>query len=140
METIPFCCSTVLAVSHDLAHQVNTQSTGLPVGQRGGQVGRGRGQRVEGRAAVGEIHCDPIRLEGELELHRRTSAMLDGVGEQLFQYQIEVELHVVREVLPAAEACNLRSDARQFPDVAVEYQCSGWHRRREAGKGRASTG
>ena len=103
---------------------MNAQSTVRAISQGRGGIGRLGGERIEGRAAVGVVELDRAGSDGEgyfdHPVDARAPAVIQGVGEKLFQHQVQVEFHVPRQAMLYAETGGFSGQAIQLFEVPVE--------------------
>ena len=108
-----------MEIAHDAADQVNAEAADAV------RVGRRRAGRIEGPAAVAELHPDAaaVRFQPDPDrlLHPLAPPVPHGVGEQLFQRQVQIILDFGAERTLAAEALQFLRQARQFVQAAVQF-------------------
>jgi hypothetical protein len=123
-DSIPAAFATVLQVTHDLPHEVESESTGDPVFERRCEIGRGSRQRVEGVTAIGILHVDAVvvKVQPNVDgiLHSRAAPMPDRIGKQLLEDEIQLELRFLTESMLAAEFYCFDYQALEFFQAPVE--------------------
>lgn len=103
---------------------MDAESAGLPLKQRRGDIRLRRVERIEGDSAVAIL--DPDILPGYPHPNPRgvrlvaQAAMPHGIGEQLLQHEIQIELDTLVEAMPMAKRCHLGRQPFQFTDAPLE--------------------
>jgi len=110
------------------------QPSGRPAGEVGRHIGRRRGCRVKFTAAIGKLGGEkvPRALEPDAHgvLHSFASAMPDGVGEQLFESEVKIELGFAAERIFLAKPGDLVGEAFELREVAVKCEFNAGQKRR----------
>ena len=80
------------------------------------EIGRRRGGGIERLPAIAELHANlaagGLQPDVHSLLHSLAAPVPHGVNEQLFQHQVQIELHLGVERTLAAEALALRPSMR----------------------------
>jgi hypothetical protein len=112
-----------LEIAHDLAHEMDAQPADASLLQRRCQVGRRRRRWIEGHAAIGKFYLNPVShsLEPNLDRSEQTLAapVLQRVGKQFFQGQVQIECHVIIQTVLPAKSRDLLRKVRQFREATV---------------------
>ena len=123
---VPLPVAPVLQTAHGAAYQVKPKAARGPVGEGRRQVGHSRGGGIELLAPVGELGLDetlqPVEADPNGIFHPFASAVPQGIGEQFFQSQVQIELDFASQRVLLAEPGNLIGKTLEFVQVAVDCE------------------
>ncbi len=103
---------------------MNAQPAGSPLFQRTFEIGLRRAERIESRAAVGILNVDTVIVKLQSHAHGILNAhapsVPDRICEQLFQDEVQFELHLITERMLPAESYGFGYQALDLSQAPVE--------------------
>lgn len=116
----------ILDVARHLLHEVDAEADGAALIERRLEIGRRGIGGVERPATVGILHQEFAAFDAQPDGHSRrhalASAVAQGVGEQLFEHEVQAEVGVVVEPVALRETAQPHGQRFDLPQVAVESQ------------------